>query len=37
MGIPKKIKKTLNIAPGPIQGHYPSGYNGITTPIEEKS
>jgi len=32
MGIPKKIKKTLNIAPGPIQGHYPTGYNGITTP-----
>lgn len=32
MGIPKKIKKTLNIDPGPIQGHYPTGYNGITTP-----
>ena len=32
MAIPKKIKKTLNIAPGPVQGHYPSGYDGITTP-----
>lgn len=32
MAIPKKIKKTLNISPGPIQGHYPMGYNGITTP-----
>jgi len=32
MAIPKKIKKNLNITPGPIQGHYPMGYNGITTP-----
>jgi len=36
MAIPKKIKKTLNIAPGPVQGHYPSGYNGITTPNRRK-
>tara|TARA_R110000744_G_scaffold207215_2_gene325812 strand:+ start:1775 stop:2845 length:1071 start_codon:yes stop_codon:yes gene_type:complete len=36
MGIPKKIKKTLNIAPGPIQGHYPTGYNGLTTPSRRK-
>ena len=33
MAIPKKIKKTLNMYP-PVknQGHYPSGYNGYTTP-----
>tara|TARA_R110000824_G_scaffold4236_4_gene20173 strand:+ start:1340 stop:2422 length:1083 start_codon:yes stop_codon:yes gene_type:complete len=32
MALPKKIKKTLNIAPGPVQNQYPDGYNGITTP-----
>ena len=32
MALPKKVKKSLNIAPGPIQQHYPDGYNGITTP-----
>tara|TARA_R110002051_G_scaffold248048_3_gene307556 strand:- start:281 stop:1357 length:1077 start_codon:yes stop_codon:yes gene_type:complete len=32
MAIPKKIKKSLDINPGPVQGHYPMGYNGITTP-----
>ncbi len=32
MSLPKKIKKNLNIAPGPVQPHYPDGYNGITTP-----
>jgi len=33
MGINKKIKKTLNMYP-PVrnQAHYPSGYNGYTTP-----
>ena len=36
MAIPKKIKKTLNINPGPIQEHYPDGYNGITTPNRRK-
>jgi len=36
MAIPKKIKKSLDIAPGPIQGHYPTGYNGITTPNRRK-
>jgi len=36
MAIPKKIKKTLNINPGPTQGHYPEGYNGITTPNRRK-
>lgn len=32
MSLPKKIKKHLNIAPGPIQEHYPDGYDGRTTP-----
>ena len=32
MALPKKVKKTLNINPGPVQGHYPTGYNGITVP-----
>lgn len=32
MALPKKIKKNLNIAPGPLQSQYPDGYNGITTP-----
>jgi len=32
MSLPKKVKKSLNIAPGPIQGHYPDGYDGRTTP-----
>tara|TARA_R110000787_G_scaffold167866_4_gene280822 strand:- start:355 stop:1428 length:1074 start_codon:yes stop_codon:yes gene_type:complete len=36
MGVPKKIKKTLNITPEPVQGHYPTGYNGITTPNRRK-
>jgi len=36
MAIPKKIKKTLNIVPGPVQGHYPSGYDGVTTPDRRK-
>ena len=27
MALPKKIKKTLNIAPGPVQNQYPDGYN----------
>ena len=36
MALPKKIKKTLNIAPGPIQQDYPDGYNGITTPNRRK-
>ena len=36
MAIPKKVKKSLNISPDPIQGHYPTGYNGITTPIRRK-
>ena len=32
MSLPKKIKKHLNIAPGPVQEHYPDGYDGRTTP-----
>ena len=36
MALPKKVKKSLNISPGPIQGHYPTGYNGITTPNRRK-
>ena len=36
MAIPKKIKKSLDISPGPLQGHYPTGYNGITTPNRRK-
>ena len=32
MALPKKIKKTINIAPGPLQEEYPNGYNGITVP-----
>tara|TARA_R110000824_G_scaffold332059_2_gene518683 strand:- start:3367 stop:4437 length:1071 start_codon:yes stop_codon:yes gene_type:complete len=36
MAIPKKIKKTLNIAPQPIQPHYPHGYNGIAVPYRRK-
>jgi len=32
MALPKKIKKNINITPGPVQGHYPYGYNGIVTP-----
>ena len=36
MALPKKIKKNLNIAPGPIQPHYPDGYNGITVPNRRK-
>ena len=32
MALPKKIKKNINITPGPAQGHYPYGYNGIVTP-----
>ena len=36
MALPKKIKKTLNIAPEPIQPHYPNGYNGIAVPYRRK-
>ena len=36
MALPKKIKKTLNIAPEPIQAHYPDGYNGIAVPNRRK-
>ena len=36
MALPKKVKKNLNISPNPIQEHYPSGYNGITTPNRRK-
>jgi|TARA_R110000823_G_scaffold261185_1_gene381882 hypothetical protein len=36
MALPKKVKKNLNITPNPVQGHYPSGYNGITTPNRRK-
>jgi len=36
MALPKKIKKSLNIAPEPIQPHYPNGYNGITVPNRRK-
>lgn len=32
MALPKKIKKNLNIAPGPLQPEYPHGYNGTITP-----
>ena len=32
MALPKKIKKSLNIAPGPLQPQYPYGYNGTITP-----
>ena len=32
MALPKKIKKSLNISPGPLQPQYPYGYNGIITP-----
>tara|TARA_R110000851_G_scaffold23513_1_gene68739 strand:+ start:567 stop:1625 length:1059 start_codon:yes stop_codon:yes gene_type:complete len=32
MALPKKIKKNINITPGPVQGHYPYDYNGIVTP-----
>mgnify|MGYP003646639283 FL=1 len=36
MALPKKLKKNLNIVPGPVQGHYPYGYNGISTPDRRK-
>ena len=36
MALPKKVKNNLNISPGPVQGHYPEGYNGITTPNRRK-
>ena len=36
MALPKKIKKTLNIAPGPLQPEYPYGYNGTVTPNRRK-
>ena len=36
MALPKKVKKTLNINPGPIQEHYPTGYNGIAVPNRRK-
>tara|TARA_R110002167_G_scaffold314176_1_gene519888 strand:+ start:526 stop:1611 length:1086 start_codon:yes stop_codon:yes gene_type:complete len=32
MALPKKNKKNINITPSPVQGHYPQGYDGITTP-----
>ena len=32
MALPKKIKKNLNIAPGPLQPEYQHGYNGTITP-----
>jgi hypothetical protein len=35
--INKKIKKTLNIYPVVRnQPHYPSGYDGVTTPVRRK-
>ena len=37
MAIPKKIKKTLNIYPVVRnQPHYPSGYDGLSTPKRRK-
>jgi len=36
MSLPKKIKKNLNIAPRPIQAHYPQGYNGVEVPNRRK-
>ena len=30
------IKKKINITPGQVQGHYPYGYDGISTPIRRK-
>ena len=36
MALPKKNKKNINIVTHPIQGEYPSGYNGITVPDRRK-
>ena len=36
MALPNKNKKNINITPQPVQGHYPYGYNGITTPNRRK-
>jgi hypothetical protein len=36
MALPKKIKKSLDISPGPTQPHYPNGYNGIEVPNRRK-
>tara|TARA_R100001509_G_scaffold154671_1_gene116473 strand:+ start:306 stop:1379 length:1074 start_codon:yes stop_codon:yes gene_type:complete len=36
MSLPKKIKKHLNIVPGPIQPHYPQGYDGTQVPNRRK-
>lgn len=30
------IKKNINITPGQVQGHYPYGYDGVSTPIRRK-
>ncbi len=36
MALPNKNKKNINITPQPVQGHYPYGYDGITTPNRRK-
>ena len=36
MALPKKNKKNINIVTKPIQGEYPSGYNGIAVPNRRK-
>ena len=36
MALPKKNKKNINIVTHPIQGEYPTGYNGITVPNRRK-
>jgi len=36
MALPSKNKKTVNITPSPVQGHYPYGYDGVSTPIRRK-
>ena len=36
MALPKKNKKNINIVTKPLQGEYPTGYNGIAVPNRRK-